>query len=116
MAGLLLQRLLNYCAPGSASRPETRALVAETNSPAAAKLAELGLLAENVSGRLASCDPALYPVLMIAGSNAAWQEAAPSVSNLATLRRARRQAGAASAHRRFPRRRAARAVSGPEPD
>ena len=41
----------------------------------AAKLTQLGLLAENFSGRLTNCDPALYPVLVVAGSNAAWQEA-----------------------------------------
>jgi hypothetical protein len=50
-------------------------LLAETSSTAAAKLAQLGLLAENISGRLTNCDPAIYPVLMIAGGNAAWQEA-----------------------------------------
>src|ERR1019366_742288 len=76
LAGVLLQQLLNYCGSGSghlALRPA--ALLAETSSSAAAKLAQLGLLAENISGRLTNCDPAVYPVLMIAGGNAAWQEA-----------------------------------------
>jgi len=84
VAGVLLQRLLNYCAPG-ASHPALHpaALVAETNSPAAAALATLGLQCENISGRLTNCDPALYPVLVLAGSKAVWQEATACVSNLA---------------------------------
>jgi hypothetical protein len=85
MAGLLLQRLLNYC--GSATghlslRPV--ALLAETHSAAAGKLAQLGLLAQNFSGQVTNCDPAVYPVLIVAGGTAAWQEAAaqiPALSN-----------------------------------
>ena len=85
VAGVLLQRLLNYCAPG-ASHPALHpvALVAESNSPAAAALATLGLQCENISGRLTNCDPALYPVLVLAGSNAVWQEATACVSNFPT--------------------------------
>lgn len=84
LAGPLLQRLLNYCAP-AAARPayHPAALVAETNSLATATLAALGLQCENFSGRLTNCDPALYPVLILAGSNAVWQEATLAVSNLA---------------------------------
>jgi hypothetical protein len=77
LAGALLQQLLNYCGSSAghlALRPA--ALLAETSSSAATKLAQLGLLAENFSGHVTNCDPALYPVLMIAGGNAAWQEAA----------------------------------------
>jgi len=84
MAGLLLQRLLNYCAPGyphPALKPI--ALVGETNAAAVAKLTELKVLAENVSGRLAGLSPALYPVLMIAGGSNAWQEAGAHITDLA---------------------------------
>ena len=85
LAGVLLQQLLNYCGSGSghlALRPA--ALLAETGSAAAAKLAQLGLLAENFSGRVTNCDAALYPVLVIAGGPAAWSEAAaqlPALTN-----------------------------------
>ena len=76
LAGLLLQRLLDYCASAAGHfRPRPAALLAEPGSPAAIRLAQLGLLAENFSGRLTNCDPALYPVLVVAGTNAAWQEA-----------------------------------------
>jgi len=111
LAGLLLQRMLDYCArvaqvsqpavsPTSQSaalafpqrlvpappkrfgnprysrlgslryRPShhaCRGLVCEPNSPAAAKLAELGLLSENLAGRLAILDPAAHPVVIVAG-------------------------------------------------
>jgi hypothetical protein len=83
MAALLLQRLLNYCSPG-ASHPvlHPMALLAEPNSPVAAKIATLGFLAENVSGRLTNCDPAVYPVLLVGGGNTAWQEATLQLSAL----------------------------------
>lgn len=83
LAGVLLQRLLNYC--GSAAGHlalHPAALLAEMNSPAAAKLAQFGLLAENFSGHLTNCSPAGYPVLIVAGSNAAWQEATAQLSAL----------------------------------
>jgi hypothetical protein len=85
LAGVLLQRLLDYC--GSAAGHlalHPAALLAEMNSPAAAKLAQFGLQAENFSGRLTNCTPAGYPVLIVAGSNAAWQEATaqlPALTN-----------------------------------
>ena len=85
MAGVLLQRLLNYCAPTyprAVLKPI--ALVAETNAAATAKLAELGVLAENVSGRLPGLSPTFYPVLMIAGGSNAWQEATARLADLAT--------------------------------
>ena len=83
LAGVLLQRLLDYCAaPGGHVALRPVALLAEPDSPAASKLAELGLLAENFSGRLTNCDPALYPVLIVAGGNAAWQEASTQLSVL----------------------------------
>lgn len=83
LAGPLLQRLLDYCAPG-VSHPGYHAagLVTETNSAAAAALAGIGLEAENLSGRLTNCDPTLYPVMILAGSNAVWQEATLQLSNL----------------------------------
>ncbi len=83
LAGLLLQRMLNYCAsPAGHLAPRPAALVAETSSLAAAKLAELGLQAENFLGRLTHCDPALYPVLIVAGSNSVWQEATMQMATL----------------------------------
>src|SRR5262249_37791632 len=83
LAGVLLQRLLNYCAPAPGHlAPRPAALLAETNSPAALKLSQLGLQAENFSGKLTKCDPNLYPVLVIAGGDAAWQEAALGLSSL----------------------------------
>ncbi len=83
LAGVLLQRLLNYCGSGAGHlglRPI--ALLADTGSPAATKLAQWGLLAENFSGHLTNCDPAIYPVLIIAGGNVAWQEAAAQLPTL----------------------------------
>jgi hypothetical protein len=83
VAGVLLQRLLDYCRSGPGHlllRPA--ALVAENNSPAALKLSEFGLVAENFSGRLTNCDPALYPVLILAGTSTAWQEATSQLSAL----------------------------------
>ncbi len=83
LAAPLLRRLLDYCAPG-ASHPSYHpaGLVTETNSPAAATLAGLDLQAENLSGHLTNCDPVLYPVLVLAGSNAVWQEATAQLANL----------------------------------
>ncbi len=83
LAGVLLQRLLNYCASTTGHvRPRPAALLAEPGSPAATRLAQLGLLAENISGRLTNCDPALYPVLVVAGTNTAWQEARSQLASL----------------------------------
>ena len=84
IAGLLLQRLLNYCAPGY-PHPGFRpvALLGETNAAAVAKLAELSVLAENVSGRLTGLNPALYPLLLIAGGSGAWAEAGAHIADLA---------------------------------
>jgi len=83
LAGLLLQRLLDHCASAAGHlRPRPAALLAAPNSPAATRLAQLGLLAENISGRLTNCDPALYPVLVVAGSNDAWQEARLQLASL----------------------------------
>jgi len=76
LCGLLLQRLLNYCASASGHlRPRPVALLAEPDSTAATRLAQLGLLAEDFTGRVTKCDPALYPVLVVAGTNTAWREA-----------------------------------------
>ncbi|HYG33174.1 MAG TPA: carbohydrate-binding domain-containing protein, partial [Clostridia bacterium] len=83
-AGELLQRIFNYCS-SSAGHMSARpvALLTETDSLAATKLTQLGLLAENLSGRLTNCEPAIYPVLIVAGANAAWQEAREQLSVLA---------------------------------
>ena len=83
LAGVLLQRLLNYCGSGTghlALHPV--ALLADTGSPAAADLAQLGLQAENVSGHLTNCDPTVYPLLLVAGGSATWQEATTQLSTL----------------------------------
>lgn len=85
LAGVLLQRLLDHCRSAQghlAMRPA--GLLAEPASPAAAKLAELGLSSENFSGRVTNCDPALYPVLIVAGGGTAWAEATaqlPALTN-----------------------------------
>jgi hypothetical protein len=80
---VLLQRLLNYCG-SSAGHPAIRpaALLAEPQSPAATRLAQLGLLAENFSGHLTNCDPAVYPALIVAGGDTAWQEATAQLPTL----------------------------------
>ena len=83
LAGVLLQRLLNYCGSRNGHLAlQPVALLTETNSPAATRLAQLGLLAENFSGHLTNCDPAVYPLLFVAGSNATWQEAAAQLPTL----------------------------------
>jgi hypothetical protein len=85
LAGVLLQRLLDYCFnPAGHLLPRPAGLVTENNSPAAAKLASLGLAAEMLSGRLTNCDPAVYPVLVVAGSNSIWQEAIVQLTSLAS--------------------------------
>lgn len=82
-AGMLLQRLLNYCGSSLGHLAlHPAALLTEKNSPASGLLTQLGLLAENFSGRLTNCDPVLYPVLIIAGSSATWQEATAQLSTL----------------------------------
>ena len=85
LAGVLFQRMLDYGAP-SAQHPALHlaGLVSETNSPAAVKLTQLGLQADNLSGRALNFDPAAYPVVVIAGSDAIWQNAAAQVANLST--------------------------------
>jgi hypothetical protein len=85
LAGALFQRCLDYCASGAHLAARPAAILTETNSPALARLSGLGLQAENFSGRLASCDPVLYPVLIIAGGAAAWQEASAQASYLSNF-------------------------------
>ncbi len=83
LAGLLLQREFDYCVSASghlATRPA--ALITETNSSAGARLAGLGLQAENILDHLTNCDSALYPVMIVAGGNAVWQSATLQLSNL----------------------------------
>ncbi len=83
LAGALLQRLLDYCGPGQPRMvPRSAGLLAETNAPAAIVLAGLGLQAENFLGRLSQCDPAIYPVLCLAGSNTVWEEAGAKLAHL----------------------------------
>ena len=89
MAGVLLQRTLNYCTSAIGHHvPRPAGILAETNSAALARLTELGLQAENFSSRLTNCDPVIYPVLVVAGGNATWQEASaqlPYLSNYVRL-------------------------------
>ena len=85
LAGVLLQRLLNYCGPNAGHRALPPAgLLAEPQSSAARELAQFGLQAQNFSGHFTNCDPALCPVLLVAGGTAAWQEATaqwPALAN-----------------------------------
>ncbi len=82
MAGILLQRILDYC---SMPKPQLRhaGLVTEADSQAARALSRLGLLYENLSGRLASHDLTAYPLLLIAGGDEAWSEATSCAQKLA---------------------------------
>jgi hypothetical protein len=85
LAGMLLQRLLNYCAPGGGhSSLRAVALLTETNSTLSAKVFELGLLAQNFLGAVTNCDPTLFPLLVIGGSTAAWSEATLQLPALAS--------------------------------
>ncbi len=81
MAGMLLQRILDYCGT-SKQRMKHVGLVAEADSEAAKTLARLGLLYENVSGRLATCDLSTYAALIIAGGENAWNEAEACLDKL----------------------------------
>ena len=84
LAGPLLQRMLDYCAP-SATRPALRpaGLISETTSPAAAKLASLGLLCDLLPSPPSNLSPLTHPVVVIAGSDALWLDAAARLTNLA---------------------------------
>ncbi len=84
LAGVLLQRLLNYCAPGGTHPPlRAVALLSEANSTLSAEVFGLGLLAQNFLGNVTNCHPASFPLLVIGGSNAAWAEASLQVAALA---------------------------------
>ncbi|OGV40949.1 MAG: hypothetical protein A2X46_12900 [Lentisphaerae bacterium GWF2_57_35] len=83
LAGLLLQRTLDYVSHANGHlRAEPVGLLSTPDSAAAVKLAELGLLSENLRGRMASADLSLHPVLVVAGGESVWQEALQSLSNL----------------------------------
>lgn len=85
MAGVLLQRMLNYCAQPKKSAPvRPVAILSETNSAASSRLFELGLRAENVFGNPSLCDPAVYPLLIVAGGTATWQQAKGALTQLTT--------------------------------
>ncbi|MCX6902358.1 MAG: hypothetical protein NTW03_02525, partial [Verrucomicrobia bacterium] len=85
LAGVLLQRMLDYCAqPSNHLTLRTAGLVSETNSAASLKLAQLGLLADNLLGRPMNFDPLSYPVVVVAGSDTVWQTAVSQLANLAT--------------------------------
>jgi hypothetical protein len=83
MAGILWQRLLDYCTSSSGHlSPKTAGLVAETDAAAATRLSQLGLLSQPLLGKLANCDPQAQPVLVIAGGDAVWNEASRSLTSL----------------------------------
>ncbi|MEI6193103.1 MAG: carbohydrate-binding domain-containing protein [Verrucomicrobiota bacterium] len=85
LAGVLLQRLLNYCAPGrNHSSLRAVALLTETNSTLSAKVFELGLLAQNFLGAVTNCDSKQFPLFVIGGGNAAWSEAVSQLPALAS--------------------------------
>lgn len=83
MAGILLQRILDYCSHQS-NHLRYAGLVAEPDSDAAKALSQLGLLHENLSGRLATQNVVIYPLLLIAGGDSAWNEAQASLGKLAS--------------------------------
>ena len=80
IAGVLLQRLLNYGA--NTATPHYAGLLAEKDSSQAQTLQRVGLIAENILGRLATIDLNRFPVLILAGTNAGWIEAAQNLSAL----------------------------------
>lgn len=82
MAGLLLQRLLNYA--GVQAAPHYAGLLGEPASPASQALQKVGLVAENLFGHLATTDLSRFPVVIVAGTNSAWTEASQNLSALQT--------------------------------
>ena len=84
MAGVLWQRLLDYCASAAGHLVlKTAGLATEPNASAATRLSQLGLLSQPLLGKLATCDPQAQPVVIIAGGDAAWSEASRNVAHLA---------------------------------
>ena len=81
VAGILLQRILDYCST-SKHRLRHAGLVAEEDSEAVKTLSRLGLLYENLIGRLPTRDLSAYPLLIIAGGGDAWSEAAACLERL----------------------------------
>jgi beta-galactosidase len=81
IAGILFQRILDYCC-GSTRPLRHSGLVAEPDSDAAKTFSELGLLSENLLGRLATCDLSAYPLVIVAGGEAAWTEATACLGKL----------------------------------
>jgi hypothetical protein len=84
MAGVLWQRLLDYCASASGHLAlKTAGLATEPNASAATRLSQLGLQSQPLLGKLATCDPQAQPVVILAGGDAAWSEASRNVAHLA---------------------------------
>ena len=83
LAGVLLHRMLQYCSGQTGHLPlQPAAMVSDQGSLAAAKLSQLGLIAEDLSDRLTTLDPARHPVTIIAGGAATWQQAGAHVTRL----------------------------------
>jgi beta-galactosidase len=81
MAGILLQRILDHCV-SSRQRLRYAGVVAETDSDAGKVFSEMGLLHENLSGRLAAADLSAFPLLIIAGGEEPWEEATTCLNKL----------------------------------
>jgi hypothetical protein len=81
MAGLLFQRLLDYCAAPKPSYSPS-GLAAEPESETALALGRLGLVAENVSGKLDNLG--LYPLVIIGGGSNSWNAAIAGMPSLAS--------------------------------
>jgi hypothetical protein len=80
VAAILFQRILDYCS-SSKHRLRHAGLVAEEDSEAAKTLSRLGLLNENLLGRLAERDLSAYPLLIVAGGDS-WREATECLQGL----------------------------------
>lgn len=82
LAGRLFQRLLDYAAAGSAGPSRPAGLLVEPDSPAAQTLNRIGLLAENLRGRVDTTDVSGYPLVVVAGGSQAWAEALTQLNRL----------------------------------
>lgn len=83
MAGILFQRILEYCSQ-KRNHLYYAGLLAEPDSDPANTLSQLGLLHENLCSRLATQDLAIYSLLLIAGGESVWNEAQASLAKLAS--------------------------------
>jgi len=80
VAQLLLQRLLNH--KSTRSSPHYAGLIAEPDSSAALALNRAGVLTENLSGKLGAAELGRFPLLILAGANNSWIEAAQHLAEI----------------------------------